>query len=335
MEPSAAMGASVRRFALAGVMLALMVVGTAANAAAADRYALIVSGAAGSAEYEQQYSEWRMSLSAILRAKLGFPDDHVIVLADASVPSGQKPTRENVRAALASLRQRATKDDVVLIFLIGHGNSSDASSDGAKFNLVGPDLSAKEWAELVRPIAGLVLFVDGASGSAPYLEALSARGRIVVTATDTTAQQYETIFPEFFIHAFTADDADADKNGRVSIWEAFSYASSHVREWYQQRGRLQTERPLLDDNGDGVGREAQSPGPDGALAQVTYLDEGAPKDSGGDPVKSALLERRSALQNEIDQLKAHRADMPPPEYDASMERLLVDLARVDAQLRSR
>ena len=152
----------------------------------------------------------------------------------------------------------------------------------------------------------------GQAGARRIIEALSARGRIVVTATDTTAQQYETVFPEFFIHAFTDDAADTDKNGRVSVWEAFSYASGHVREWYQQRGRLQTERPLLDDNGDGVGREAQSPGPDGPLAQATYLDEGAPKDSGAEPVKSALLERRSALQNEIDQLKARRADMPPP-----------------------
>ena len=36
-------------------------------------------------------------------------------------------------------------------------------------------------------------------------------------------------------------------------------------------GQLATERPLLDDTGDGVGREAGAPGPDGAVAQVTYL----------------------------------------------------------------
>jgi hypothetical protein len=330
MVAAPAMGTSVRRLFLIGLAFAALA-SAAVPAMAADRFALVVSGAAGNADYEQQYGEWRAAFGAILRAKLGFADDHVVVLADASTAGVVKPTRENVRAAFANLRQRTTRDDVVLIFLMGHGNSSDVSNDGAKFNLVGPDLSAKEWADLVRPIAGHIVFVDGASGSAPFMQALSARGRIVVTATDATAQQYETIFPEFFIHSFTADAADSDKDGRVSIWEAFSYASAGVREWYQQRSRLQTERPLLDDNGDGVGREAQSPGPDGALARVTFLDQEPLRGSEGDP----LVQRRSALQSQIDDLRARRTEMPPAQYEAELERLLVDLARTDAQIRSR
>jgi hypothetical protein len=299
---------------------------------AADRYALIVTGAAGGPEYARQYNEWRTTFAAILRAKFGYPDDHVIVLADADESGVRKPTRDSVRSALGEIGRRATKDDTVLVLLIGHGT---ADEEIAKFNLVGPDLSAAEWADLVKPIAGRLIFVNTASGSAPFMQKLASRGRVLVTAGDSTAQQYETVFPEFFIQAFTTESADTNKDGRTSIWEAFMYASAGVRQWYQERGRLQTERPMLDDNGDGAGREAQSPGPDGAIAQVTYLDADRPAVVPSDSELTALLARRAAVQSQIDQLKTRKSDMAPAQYDSEMEALLLELARLDRDIRAR
>ncbi len=49
-----------------------------------------------------------------------------------------------------------------------------------------------------------------------------------------------------------------------------------MKQHYEQRGQLTTERALIDDNGDGVGREAEAPGPDGALARILYLDAEIP-----------------------------------------------------------
>jgi hypothetical protein len=187
----------------------------------------------------------------------------------------------------------------------------------------------------VKPIAGRIVFVDASSGSAPFLQAMSARGRIVITATDTSAEVYETVFPGFFIRAFTAEEADTDKDGRVSVWEAFSYASSEVRTWYQQQGRLQSERALLDDNGDGVGREAQSPGADGDLARAAFLDAGAPTLPGAAGAPPSLTARRAAVQAEIDRLRARRAEMSQSQYESELERLLIELANIDVQLRSR
>lgn len=315
------------------ILLAALGLCAASPAIAAARYALVVTGAAGSLEYQHQYDGWRTTLIGILRSKYSMADDHLLVLGDSGDPDVRKPTRENIRAAFAALRQRASKDDVVLIMLIGHGNASESSIGGAKFNLVGPDLSADEWADLVAGLPSRVVFVNGASGSAPFLQTLSARGRIVITATDTTAQAYETVFPEFFINALAADEADTDKNGKVSMWEAFVAASAGVRQWYQQQGRLQTERALLDDDGDGVGREAQSPGTDGALAKATYLQPDVPAAStSADPT---LTDRRVQLQAQIDALKARRSEMTQEDYDAQMEQLLLELARVDAALRAR
>jgi hypothetical protein len=237
--------------------------------AAADHYALVVSGASGGAAYGEKYDRWRTSLVLTLSSRFGYPDDHLVVLADGPQPGTGEANRDNVRAALDFLRRSTTIDDVVLVVLIGHGTVFEG--DDAKFNLVGPDLSLDEWEALIRPIPGRVVFVNTTSASFPFLKALAGRGRIVVTATASPAQQFETVFAEFFIAAFEQGDADADKNARVSVWEAFQYASARTKLWYDEQGRLATEQAVLDDTGGGVGREATLPGPDGEVARVTYL----------------------------------------------------------------
>jgi hypothetical protein len=206
-------------------------------------------------------------------------------------------------------------------------------SEEGKFNLVGPDLTASEWAAMVTPIAGRVIFVDTTSASFPFLRKLAGRNRIVVTATDAAAQQFETTFAEFFVRAFADAAADEDKNGRVSVWEAFSYASAGVRQWFEQQGQLPTERPVLDDTGSGVGREARNPGVDGAVARVTYLDAGGDSAGRGDSPQAALLMRRKALERELDDLKARKGDTPSAEYDAALEKLLLDIATVSRRIR--
>lgn len=302
-------------------------------AAASERYALVVTGASGGPQYAQQYDEWRGSFVNTLRQTFDYPADHVIVLAEEEGDGVARATRENVRSALADLRKRTTKDDVLLVLLIGHGTGVDG--DEAKFNLVGPDLSAGEWADLIRPIAGRLVFVDTASGSFPFLERLSGRGRIVLTANDSAAQQFETVFPGFFVNAFNDDEADLDKNGKVSIWEAFSYTSAAVRRWFEGRGHLATERPLLDDTGDGIGREADAAGPDGPMAQVTYLQPERPIADTGDSELTALLRRRADLESELEELRARKPAMPPDEYETALEKVLLEIARIDRRVRTK
>jgi hypothetical protein len=229
------------------------------------------------------------------------------------------------------LRGRLTQDDQLIVLLIGHGTTAEGPrGEDAKFNLVGPDLRASEWGDLLRPLASRVVFVDTTAVSYPFLHHLAAPGRIVVTATDSTAQEFETVFGELFIRAFEDPSADADKSGRVSLFEAFSYASAATRAWYEQRGQLPTERPLIDDDGDGVGHEASNPASDGALARATFLQASSMP---ADAVGAAALRRQRELESQIDDLKRKRPSMPPADYDAELERLLLELARVSAQTR--
>jgi hypothetical protein len=338
MDPQTPMGAEMSRTPRAGAQLLLSLlcvvcIGAGSSTAeAAERFALVITGASGGDNYALKYAGWRAAFVDLLRG-LKYPDDHIVVLAEHEEGTTRKATRDNVRGALTDLRKRSGRDDVVVILLIGHGTSGDG--DEAKFNLVGPDLSADEWAALIKPIPARVVFIDTTSGSFPFLKKIAGRNRIVITATDNAAQQFETVFPEFLVKAFGEEGADQDKNGKVSVWEAFQYASAHVRDWFVEKGQLATERPLLDDTGAGIGREFDTPGPDGPLAQTTYLEPEAPAANTGNAEVDALLRRRADLQNQLEQLRARKTNMPAEEYEAELEKILLELARIDRQVRNK
>jgi len=314
-------------------LLAALFTLVATAASAGDRYALVVTGATGGEPYAQKYENIRMQLVRTLRERFGYGADHIFVLAEDDGDDVQKSTRENVQRVLVDLRKRLTKDDQLLVFLLGHGTTADGEE--AKFNLVGPDLSASEWADLLKPIAGRLVVVNTTGASYPFLRKLAARGNVVLTATDSVAQQFETVFPEFFVKAFEDDAADVDKSGRVSIWEAFTYASSAVRQWFEQKGQLPTERPLLDDTGAGIGRDAQAPGADGVLARTTYLEGEAAVDLPTDAGLATLIKRRMAMELALDELKARKESMPADLYEAELERILIELARLSLQIKAR
>lgn len=303
----------------------------ATPAAAQQRFALIVSGASGGDEYVQQYAAWTGGFARTLTGRMKFDPAHVTVLSDSEQAS-DAATTSNVRKAIASVRARMTRDDLLLILLVGHGTSD---GEAAKFNLVGPDMESSEWAALLQALPGQVAVVNTTAGSFPFIERLSGPRRIVITATDAVAQRFDTIFPEYFVRAFADEGADLDKNGRVSLWEGFAFASAAVKRHYQQRGQLSTERALLDDNGDRVGRGAAEKGTDGSHATRTYLDENLPGAAPTDEALIALLQRKALVEAELDDLKIRRAFLQRDEYSKEFERIVTELARVSSDIRRR
>src|SRR5207247_9797642 len=160
------------------------------------------TGASGGEAYAQKYDKWRTSFAETLRDTFGSAPDDIFLLGEDEGPTVAKATRPNVQRLLGDLGRRLTKDDQLLVLLIGHGTSVDpaasAGREDAKFNLVGPDLRASEWDELLKPIAARLVFVNTTGASFAFLKQLAGRGRIVLTATDSAVQQFETVFPEFF-----------------------------------------------------------------------------------------------------------------------------------------
>ena len=83
------------------------------------------------------------------------------------------------------------------------------------------------------------------------------------------------------------------------------------------RGQLSVERPVLDDTGDGVGKESGESGPDGSIASRTFLDSSDDPGAGTGPALSELINRRNALEADFDDLKRKRSFMPAGDYDFS------------------
>lgn len=313
-----------------GSFLLLFTFALSGLASAGERYAVIISGATGGEKYAKQQETWRATLASTLSTSFAFVEGNVVVLDEESRGTSRS-TAENVRRLFADLRRRLTRDDTLMLVLIGHGTYDGAD---AKFNLAGPDLSAPDWKALLDGLPGRLVVVNTTESSFPFLETLSQRGRVIITATDSAGQRYATVFPEFFVQALADRDSDLDKNGRVSIWEAFAAASNGVKEYYEQRGQLSTERALLDDDGDKVGKEAEAPGNDGRLAKTLYLDP-EPGSQSTDVAIAALEKQRASLEMQLEDLKNRKDSMSDAEYQAELEKILVQLAKIAQQLRQR
>lgn len=301
------------------------------DARAENRWGIVISGASGGDKYAEQMATWRSDLRTALINRYQFKPEFVKVFVDETAASGEKGTAENVRKLFAELKKAATKDDFIFIVLLGHGTFD---GDQAKFNLVGPDLTAKDWSDLLNGVPGHLALVNTTEASFPFLESLTAKGRVVITATDSPAQKYATVFPEYFVKAMTEASTDLDKNGRTSIYEVFEAASAAVKQHYEQRGQLTTERALIDDNGDGKGREATAEGPDGSIARLDYLDNEVAA-AGANPELAELIKRRQALEQKIEEHKQLKGVMPDVEWQAQFEKMVLELAQVSAEIRKK
>jgi hypothetical protein len=315
---------------VASVALLILVLGLPGRALAqSDRYAVIVQGVSGDDTYAALHRGWVDGMVGILRGKLGFDAAHLTVLAEKPKGAELPATAVSLQAVAARLAKQLKPDDLLFIMLIGHGGGEGPE---AKFNMVGPDPSVSEWNALLTPIPGRVVFVDATSSSFPFMAGLAAPGRVIITATSTYAQKYHTVFADGFIKAFSDDAADLDHNGRISIWEAFTYATRQVAQYYEQGGHMSTEKAILDDTGKGVGRDGSATSQGSSLAGLTYLDA-TPTSTSADPALQALLDRQRALTEQVDELRRRKAAMAPADFDQAFEKLIVDLAMVSRDIR--
>jgi hypothetical protein len=271
------------------------------------------------------FAKWGTTLAGAATDKLGVAKDQVTLL------TGPQATRASVVKAIEGLAS-AGADDTVAIVLFGHGTFSNKS---AKFNLVGPDMAAEDFAPLLAKVkTARVVFVNTASASGPFVEALSGPGRVIVSATRTGSEMYATLFGGPFVEAFSLEAADADRDGKVSILEAFEHARRTVATSYQREGLLPTEHALLDDNGDKEGSlEPSREGKDGRNASVLSLGSMRQQALPADEKLRALYAERQALERRIDALKLLKSGMPPEKYAADLEKLATELALKTRQIR--
>jgi len=296
-----------------------------------NKFAVIINGASGEPAYAKQFEQWTAELSSVLSERFGFDSKQIKVLTEKPADNNTaRATAEEVKRTFTSLKSQLDANNILFVFMIGHGSFDGKES---KFNLVGPDLSAPEYNVLLSalPTRRIVVF-NMASASGEFVKSLAAKGRIIVTATRNGQETNATRFAGFFIAALNATDADTDQDGHTSVLEAFVYASRLTGDFYKRAGRLATEHALLDDSGDGVGHEKVEAG-EGLLARATYLDSLSVDEAAASAATGKLLKERTRLEGEIEQLIARKGSMPETAYEANLERLFIELAKVNRSIK--
>jgi hypothetical protein len=290
--------------------------------------AILVMGAPGQDEYAsnfvRQVSLWE---EACARAQCRH---RTIGLETAP----ESTDLERLKQAVAE--ENKDRPDQFWLVLIGHGTYDGKE---ARFNLRGPDLTAGELAEWLKPFRRPLALINTTASSAPFLNQLSATNRVIITATRGGEEQNFTRFGQFFAQSIASLEADLDKDGQVSLLESFLSAARSAVEFYKLEGRLATEHALLDDNGDGKGtpaewfrglratRKAQDGAPlDGMLAHQMHLIP-SPSER---RLSTEQRTRRDELERQVFALREKKAQLGTNEYYAQLETILLELARMKA-----
>ena len=286
----------------------------------------IIQGASGEEAYEKKFARWAENFR------------NACVYADRTVRNIHKvdrniTPREQIRSWLQLLE--TTPKQPIWIFLIGHGTFDGKS---AKFNLIGPDLSAEDLKNWLKPHKDRsVLIINMASSSAPFVSKLSSPNHIILSATRSGSEYNSTQLANFLSKNIINPEADLDQDGQTSLLEAWLYSTRELADHYKQDGRLQTEHSILDDNADGKGTQPkafvgilpkdtseESKIPDGFRAHQHHLKQ-------SDFEKSLSVEQRKLrddLEHQIHQLRRKKSILTEEEYYQKLEELLRKLGQI-------
>jgi hypothetical protein len=233
------------------------------------------------------------------------------------------------------IASRAAPGDAVFIMLIGHGSSDGSVS---RFNLPGADMTDADFRTQLDKFSNqTVSFINASSASGDFVKTLSAKNRVIVTATKSGFERNESVFAGHFVGAYAKEGADTDKDGRVSVLEAFVYARREVQREYESANKLQTEHAMLDDDGNGAGSaDPGARGPDGIVAGKFYLQPSAGVSAAvaSDPRAADLLATQARLQAQLDTLRLSKTAMPEAEYEKKLEDLLIRIAENASAIRA-
>ena len=286
--------------------LALAAALAVAPAAHAELYYLIVGGLGGEQKYQEQFDKQVKDLAAVARRTTG--DARVTVL------TGEGATREALEKSLASLKTKTKPADSLAVVLVGHGSYD---GEAYKLNLPGPDIDGAALLELLAAVpARSQLIVNTTSASGATLDNWAGEGRTLITATRSGFERNVTRFAAHWTKALADGSADVNKNGVITAQEAFDNASREVEDAFKAAGTLATEHPQI--KGDGaarfvVARLASAPAPT-------------------TPALTALDREKTALEQQIEELRLRRSSMQNDAYLDELQALLVRLADVQSKI---
>jgi hypothetical protein len=283
-----------------------------------QQHVLVITGLGGEPAYRAAFLDVAARLHNVATGAWQLPANHVIVLtedpAHDPVRFRGRSTREAVGEAFLAMSQRVKAGDLVLVFLHGHGSGQGSES---RVNLPGPDPTAADFASWLSGFAQqTVVFVNAASASGDFVRVLAGPRRVILTATRSSVERNDTRFAGHFIRGLESAEADANKDGRTTVLEAFDYARRAVEREYDTDSRMLTEHAALSDS---------------TLAATVALGARA---AAANPRVAALVAERQALEEQVAALRTRKATMAEDAYERELERLLVALAEKTQAIRA-
>lgn len=307
---------------------------------AQETYVLVVAGLGGEDEWRERFTNWGVFF-ATAAASAGVDRERVIFLAEdpaAHAAIRGRSTAEEIRRAVAEIDAAAAPNDRVMIVLIGHGGSG--VREDAHVSLPGADLRASDYRALLEELAPrTVALVNLASSSGDFIPVLAGENRVVVTATRSVQQRNAPLFGQFFSQAFVGSGSDLDRDGRVSVLEAFEFARLETDRYYRDRGLLVPETALLEDRPAGPGVHLPEEEEEVGFLASRFVLQGvgpivAPSDPAVAAELTALYARQEALEVRIGELARARDTLGPEAYATALEPVLIELAEVGARIRA-
>ncbi len=311
-----------------------------------ERYAVIVGGIGGQPAFTETFLQQTSRMYDLLVERFSYDRKNIIYLFERpeldSAKIDYRATAENVRKAFGELNRTMKENDQLFVFLAGHGSYD---GDWAKFNLVGADLRDIDFVQLLNSLpTQKIIFVNAASASGPFVERLSAPQRVIITATKSGHERFAANFADFFLDALSSEEADVNKDQRISLSEAFNFAKINQDKWFDEKRRIRSEHPLLDDNGDGNGSQTlDGSAADGQWASRVYLGPLSAEwqavvkkaESGQASPTDKLLLEKLAVEQQIEDLKARKAQLAADDYSRQLETLLVRLAKLNKEMKEK
>lgn len=304
----------------------LLFAGAAPGQTNQSRSMILVIGASGEPEYAEQFS----NCAALWKTAAATGGFKISVIGEDQ----DKPEEDSQRLMRAVTNEVSQNAGELWLVFIGHGTYDGKT---AKFNLRGPDISATNLAAALKPCQWPLVVIQCASASAPFMTALSAPGRVIITATRSGYELNATRFGNYLARAIADPEADLDKDGQVSLLEAFLAAARRTQDFYKEQGRMLTEHALIDDNGDGLGTPADwfhgvratkaaanGKSVDGIRAHQLFLVPGDVEKRLSPEVRA----RRDELEQSLSALRLKKSQLKDDDYYQQLEVILVEMAKL-------
>lgn len=228
-------------------------------------FAVIVSGSSGDARHARWFWNSSTWIYRVLKEKYGYEDENIYYLYEEPTRAARqeededknrkvvidgKATLGNFRKILEHLEGIVAEGDRLFFFMIGHAGFHNGDS---WHDLVGEDLSGAEFGRrLDRLKTKNIVAVFSPCQTEGFILKAGKPGRVILTSTRRNENNCAGV-AEAAIRGLEDSKYDLDKDGRLSLYEAYESVVQEQVDWYRSHGLRQSEHALIDDNGDARG----------------------------------------------------------------------------------